>query len=127
MRVAGSTCVSKLMREHLSTEARQGMWAGQAAGPATCGCGSVLSWAASDEISQLQWHMLECTLPGESAIMTRWYVAVRSALSKRIKRRDVVDGIMACWATTYGRVHTAAGDQSRCRCARRRRSLFSVF
>ena len=30
-----------------------------------------------------------------------------------MKRRDVVDGIMACWATTDGRIHTAAGDQSR--------------
>ena len=57
--------------------------------------------------------MLECPLPGESAIRTRWNVAVRSALSKRIKRRDVVDGMMACWAMTDGRIHTAAGDQSR--------------
>jgi len=61
--------------------------------------------------------MLECGLPGESAIRTRWHVAVRSALPKRIKRRDVVDGIMACWATTDGRIHTAAGDQSRGWCA----------
>jgi len=38
---------------------------------------------------------------------------MRAALSKRIKRRDVVDGVMACWATTAGRTHTAAGDQSR--------------
>ena len=79
-----STFVSKLMHEHLATEARQEMWAGQAAGSVTCGCGSVLSWAAPDEVSRLQWHMLECALPGESAIRTRWHVAVRSALSKRI-------------------------------------------
>ena len=100
------------MHEHLTTEARQEMWAGQSAGSATCGCGCVLSWAAPDEVSRLQWHMLECGLPGESAIGTRWPVAMRSALSKRIKRRDVVDGIMACWATTNGRIHTGAGDQS---------------
>ena len=49
--------------------------------------------------------------------MTRWHVAVRSALSKRIKRRDVVDGTMVCWVTTDGRIHTAAGDQSRGWCA----------
>ena len=61
--------------------------------------------------------MLECGLPGESAIRTYWHVVVRSVLSKRIKRRDVVDGIMACWATTAGRIHTAAGDQSRGWCA----------
>ena len=73
----------------------------------------MLGWAAPDEVSHLQWHMLECGLPGETAIRTRWHVAVRAALSKRIKRRDVVDGIMACWATTAGRIHTAAGDQSR--------------
>ena len=30
-----------------------------------------------------------------------------------MKRRDVVDRIMACWATTDGRIHTAAVDQSR--------------
>ena len=42
---------------------------------------------------------------------------MRSALSKRIKRRDVVDEIMACWATAAGRIHTAAGDQSRGWCA----------
>ena len=40
-------------------------------------------------------------------------MAVRSALSKRIKRRDVLGGIMACWAMTDGRIHTAADDQSR--------------
>ena len=38
-------------------------------------------------------------------------------LSKRIKRRDVVDGIVACWATTAGQIHAAAGDQSRGWCA----------
>ena len=73
----------------------------------------MLSWAAPDEVSRLQWHMLECGLPGESAITNRWHVAVRSVLSKWIKRRDVVDGIVACWATTDGWIHTAAGDQSR--------------
>ena len=41
-----STFVSKLMHEHLATEARQEMWAGQSAGSVTCGCGCVLSWAA---------------------------------------------------------------------------------
>ena len=112
-----STFVSKLMHEHLASEARQEIWAGQTAGSVTCGCGCVLSWAAPDEVSRLQWHMLECGLPGESAIRARWHVAVRSALSKRIKRRVVVDGIMACWATTAGRTHMAAGDQSRVGCA----------
>ena len=77
----------------------------------------MLGWAAPGEVSRLQWHILECGLPGESAIRSRWHVAVRSALSKRIKRRDVVDGIMACWSTTDGRIHTAAGDQSRGWCA----------
>ena len=61
--------------------------------------------------------MLECALPGERAIRTQWHVTVRSALSKRIKRRDVVDGMMACWAITDGRINTAAGDQSRGWCA----------
>ena len=60
--------------------------------------------------------MLECGLSGESAIRARWHVAVRSALSKRIKRRGVVDGIMACWATPDGRLYTAAGGQSRSWC-----------
>ena len=32
---------------------------------------------------------------------------------KRIKHRAVLDGIMACWAMTDGRIHTAADDQSR--------------
>ena len=57
--------------------------------------------------------MLECGLPGEAATRTRWHTAVRAALCKRIKRRDLVDGAMACWAMTVGRIHTAAGDQSR--------------
>ena len=91
-----STFVSKLMHEHLATDARQEMWEGQAAGSVTCGCGSVLSWAVPGEVSRLQWHMLECAFPGESATRTRRHVAVRSALSKRIKHRDVVDGMMAC-------------------------------
>ena len=74
-----STFVSKLMHEHLATEARKEMWAGQAAGSVvTCGCGSVLSWASPDEVNRLQWHMLECALPGEHAIRARWHVAVRS-------------------------------------------------
>ena len=104
-----STFVFKLIREHLVTEARQEMWAGQTTGSATCGCGCVLSWAAPEDVSRLQWHMLECGLPGERTIRTRWHVAVRSAPSKRIKHRDVIDGIMACWATAAGRIHTAAG------------------
>ena len=102
------------MHEHLlATEARQEMWAGRTKGSVTCGCGCVLGRAAPGEVSCLQWHMLKCGLPGETAIRTRWHVAVRAALSKRIKRRNVIDGIMACWATTAGRIHTAAGDQSR--------------
>ena len=92
-----STFVSKLMHEHLATEARQGMWAGRATGSVTCGCGCVLSWAALNEVGRLQWHMLECGLPGETAIRARWHTAVRAALAKRIKRRDVIDGVMACW------------------------------
>ena len=94
------------------------MWAGQPAGSVTCGCGGyVLSWAVPEEVGCLQWHMLECRLPGETAIRTRWHAAVRAALAKRIERRDVVDGIMTCWAVTDGRIHTAAGDQSRGWCA----------
>ena len=112
-----STFISKLMHEHLATEARQEMWAGRAKGSVTCGCGCVLSWAAPNEVGRLQWHILECGLPGETAIRARWYAAVRAALAKRIKRRDVVDCVMAFWATTAGRVHTAAGDQSRGWCA----------
>ena len=108
-----STFVSKLMHEHLATEARQEMWAGQAKGSVTCGCGCVLGWNAPDEAGRLQWHMLECGLPGEAAIRTRWHTAVRAAPSKRIKRSDVVDGAMVCWAMTAGRIHTAAGDESR--------------
>ena len=91
-----STFVSKLMHEHLAAEARQGMWAGKAKGSVTRGCGCVLGWTAPDEVSRLQWHVLECGLPGEAAIRTRWHTAVRAALSKRIKRRDVVDDAMAC-------------------------------
>ena len=101
------------MHEHLATEARQEMRAERTKGSVTCGCGCVLGWSAPDEVSCLQWHMLECGLLGETAIRTRWHVAVCAALSKRIKHRDVVDGIMACWATTAGRIHTVAGDQSR--------------
>ena len=40
-------------------------------------------------------------------------MAVWSALSKRTKNRAVLDGIMACWSTTDGQIHTAADDQSR--------------
>ena len=112
-----STFVSKRMHEHLATEARQEMWARQTKGSVTCGCGRELGWAAPDEVIRLQWHMLECGLPGETAIRTRWHVAVRAALSKQIKRRDVVGGIMARWTTTAGHIHTAAGDQSRGWCA----------
>ena len=38
-----STFVSKLMHEHLATEARQAMRAGQVKGSVTCGCGCVCS------------------------------------------------------------------------------------
>ena len=40
-------------------------------------------------------------------------MAVRSALSKRTKRRGVLGEIMACWAMTDDRIHTAADNQSR--------------
>ena len=108
-----SSFVSKRMHEYLATEARKEMWAGQMAGSVTCGCGCVLSWAAPDDVSRLQWHMRECGLPGESSTRSRWHKAVWSALSKRIKHRAVVDGTMACLSTTDGRIHTAADDQSR--------------
>ena len=71
------------------------------------------SWATPEEVSRLQWHMLQCGLPGESAIRSRCHVAARSALSKLIKNRAVLDGTMACWSTTDGWIHTAADDQSR--------------
>ena len=58
-----STFVAKLMHVHLAMEARQEMWAGQAKGSITCGCGCVLGWTAPDEVSRLQWHMLECGGP----------------------------------------------------------------
>ena len=108
-----SSFVSKFMHEHLAMEARQEMWAGQTAGSVTCGCGCVLSWAASDDVRRLQWHMLECSLPGERGTRCRWHIAIRSAIPKRIKNRAVVGGIMACWSTEDCRIHTAAGDQSR--------------
>jgi hypothetical protein len=75
-----STFVSKLMHEHLATEARQEMWAGQTKGSVTCGCGHVIGWAAPDEVSRLQWHMLEYGLPSEAAIRTRWHTDVRGAI-----------------------------------------------
>ena len=62
-------------------------------------------------------HARVRSLRRESAIRTRWHVAVRSALSKRMKRRDVVDGVIACLATRGGRIHTTASDQSRGWCA----------
>ena len=96
----------------LATEARKEMWAGRAKGSVTCGCGCVLSGTAPGEVGRLQWHMLESGLASETAIRTRWHAAVRAALAKRIKRRGVVDGAMACWAMTAGRIHTAAEDQS---------------
>ena len=80
-----STFVSKLMHEHLATEARQKLRAGKARGTVTCGCGCALGWTAFDEVSRLQWHMLECGLPGEAAIRIRWHTAVRAAPSKRIR------------------------------------------
>ena len=57
--------------------------------------------------------MLECGLPGERGRRSRWHMAVRSALSKRTKNRALLGGIMACWSTTDGRIHTAADGQSR--------------
>ena len=90
------------------------MWADQMAGSVACGCGCALSWAASDDASRPQWHMLECSLPSERGIRSRrWHIAIRSAISKRIKNRAVVGAIMACWSTADGWIHTAAVDQSR--------------
>ena len=45
------TFISKLMHEHLATEARQELWAGQAAGSVTCGCGCVLGGGESPAVA----------------------------------------------------------------------------
>lgn len=56
-RTSSLVAVSKFMHEHLATEVRQEIWAGQAARSVTCGCGCVLSWAVPEEVNCLQWHM----------------------------------------------------------------------
>ena len=88
-----STFISKLMHEHLATEARQEMWAGQATGSVTCGCGSVLSWAAPDEVSRLQCRHEKGTTVLMTELKADW-CRVQKLLGRS---RDKAGNLMPGW------------------------------
>ena len=73
-----SALTSKLMHEHLATDARVAMWGGMGRGAVTCGCGRSLGWIDWEDIDPLQWHLLECELAPEKATRRRWHAAVRA-------------------------------------------------
>ena len=76
-----SALTSKLMHEHLATDARVAMWGGMERGAVACGCGRSLRWVDREDIGPLQWHFLECELAPERAIRRRWRAAVKTALT----------------------------------------------
>jgi len=105
---------SKLMHEHLATDAREATWGGiMERGSVTCGCGRSLGWVDREDIRPLQWHFLECELSPEKAIRQRWRAAVRTAVTAATNHLVVVEAIVACWSSRAdGVIHTAAADQS---------------
>ena len=91
--------------------------AGQAKGSVTCGCGCVLGWTASGEVSHLQWHVLECGPPSEAAIRTRWHTSRRTRVyttstgsSRSIARRDDPNDGMHAYDRFMAQLARAAGD-----------------
>ena len=87
--------ITKIMHQHLPTDARLEMWSGRLSGT-------------------LQWHMLQCTHPIETCARRDWYSAIRNGLSQRTDDAEVLGAIMACWADNDdGNIHTAGDDQER--------------
>ena len=64
--------ITKIMHEHLPTDARMEMWSGRSTGSWTCACGKTLTWGSRDEVGCLQWHMLACPLAEERKVRKRW-------------------------------------------------------
>ena len=90
--------ITKIMHEHLPTDARIEMWSGRDTGSWTCSCGKTLTWGSRDEIGCLQWHMLACPLAEERKVRKRWVSAIRVAVEKYVSDDAVTDAILACWA-----------------------------
>ena len=88
---------SKLMHEHLATDARVAMWGEKMErGAVACGCGHSLGWVDREGIGPLQWHFLECELSPEKATRKRWRAAVRTALTAATNDLVVLEAIVAC-------------------------------
>ena len=99
------------MHGNLPTDARLELWAGKESGSVTCACGVVLEWAIRAECGQLQWHMLQCTLPHETKVRREWHSAVRRARGGYTDNARVVNAAMARWSTSdRGAIHTAVED-----------------
>ena len=53
-----SAFLSKVMHEHLATDARIKLWGGRERGTVACGCGTELTWVDRTGIGELQWHVI---------------------------------------------------------------------
>ena len=94
-----SPLVTKIMHCQLAADARLELWAGRDEGSVTYACGRVLAWNDRTEIGPLQWHMLECTMPQETAVWKMWYGAVSSVIASATDGAYARDAIMACWSS----------------------------
>ena len=95
-----SALTSKIMHEHLATDARLSLWSGNENGQVTCACGKVLSWNGRGEVGCLQWHMLACTLTPERVVRRYWYRAIKNALLEATADSITMETVIRCWGVT---------------------------
>jgi hypothetical protein len=103
--------MSKLIHEHLATEPWIQMWSGATRGEWTCGCGKHMTWSDRQDVGQLQWHMLACTMAEEQPTKRAWRAAIKCAVPAFTAGLPNEESVTACWRDkTDGTIHTACGD-----------------
>ena len=103
--------MSKLIHEHLATEPRIQMWGGTTRGEWTCGCGKNMTWFDRQDVGQLQWHMLACTMAEEQPTRRAWRATIKRAVSAFTAGLPNEESATASWTDkTDGTIHTACGD-----------------
>ena len=90
---------AKLYHMRLPIGARIELWTGREPDDLVCGCGHSLSWTNREQIGQLQWHMLSCSLPEETNVRCRWLKVVRRDIAAHIKDAAIARVIVRCGHT----------------------------
>ena len=74
-------------------------------------CGKRMTRSDRQDVGQLQWHILVCSMAEEQSTEKAWRAAIKHAVSAFTTDLPIVDSATACWTDkTDGTTHTTNGD-----------------